>query len=210
MITIPTADLVGVISDVLPFASPDKDWPERWAVNIEWDGEQLHAFATDGYRLGWSRWEPGDVGEDEEVQDDLFTQWGSGDAPWSITLQLADATELAKVFKLPTKEWQTPLIVDYTGDRIKVRRDRDKKHSAITVVADAAGVAFPDVRVLLAKADKATRVARMSYSAKWLADFAKVRPRGPMQLHFTKNLTRVSIGERFTGAIVPADKVEEE
>jgi hypothetical protein len=205
VITIPTGDLTGIIADVIPFAFSEKDFPALCAVRLEWDGTRLHAFATDRIRLGWSQWEPGDVSDGEEVQDDLFTDWGTGDEPWATTLDLDDAKELVSVFKLPPKELRTPLTVDYDPerDRTKVVRARDTGHSAITVIAEGNGEVFPDLRVLLTKSDKLTKVTGQAYSAKFLADFAKVRPRGPMDLKFTAGLTRVSIGERFVGAIVP-------
>lgn len=206
-ITIPTGDLVGVLSDVIPFAFPDDILPELNCVRLEWDGETLHALTTDRYRVGWSQWTPGDIDADEAAQDDLFTEWGSGDEPWSTSIALADAKELVKVFKLPPKEANTPILVDHNraSERTKVIRTRETGHSAITVVADGLGLTFPfpDVRAQLAKADRVKAARNVLYKADYLADFAKVRPRGPMQLTFTATITHVTIGKRFVGAIMP-------
>lgn len=204
MITIPTGDLVGILADVLPFAHPDDDYENIHCVRLEWDGEQLHAMATDRHRLGWSTWEAGDVGDDDK--DDTVSEWGSGDAPWVAVLDLADAVQISKVFKLPAKQVMTPLTVDYDSDRhrVTVVRSKDTSHSAITISADDTFVEFPDVRGWLAKADQLAVVQEVGYSSKWLADFAKVRPAGPMKLRFAKGLTHISIGKRFVGAIVPA------
>lgn len=208
MITIPTGDLTGILADVIPFAFPDDDLPDIHCVKVEWDGRMVHALATDRYRVGISTWEPGAVAEGEQVQDHLFADWGSGDDPWAAVVALGDAKELVDVFKLGKKELQVPLTVDYdpSRQRVTVKRARDTGHSAITVVADGQGVMFPDVRGHLAKADAVKPARKASYAAKWLADFAKVRPFGPMELTFTAGLTHVAIGERFVGAIMPVGR----
>jgi hypothetical protein len=208
MITIPTGDLTGVLSDVIPFAFPKDDFPLLNVVRLEWDGHQLHALTTDRYRIGWSTWEPGDVGKDEDVQDDLFSEWGSGDDPWVCTLVLADAVEIAKVFKLGHKESQVPLTLDYEADRrrLTVKRAKETGHSAITISAEDTFEQFPDVRRLLANADKLAARREVEYTAAFLADFAKVRARGPLSMRHTKSLTHVSIGERFVGAIMPTGR----
>jgi hypothetical protein len=205
VITIPTGDFTGVLADVIPFAWPKDDFPQLNCVRLEWDGRQLHALTTDRYRLGWSTWEPGDVTAGEDLQDDLFSNWGSGDTPWTCTLALADAAELARVFKLGVKETQVPVTVDYEADRrrLTVKRAKETGHSAITISAEDTFGEFPDVRKWLAAADKLAARREIQYNAAYLADFAKVRPRGPLSMRHTKGLTHVSIGERFVGAIMP-------
>jgi hypothetical protein len=205
-ITIPTGDLTGILTDTIPFAFPKDDLPALNVVRLEWDSQALHAITTDRHRLAWSTWEPGDLAFGEDAQDDLFTEWGSGDNPWRCTLQLADAAEIAKVFKLGWKESRVPLTVDYEADRhrLTVKRTKETGHSAITISAeDTFSDEFPDVRKLLAAADKLTARRDIDYNAAYLADFAKVRPRGPLSMRHTKTLTHVSIGERFIGAIMP-------
>jgi hypothetical protein len=203
-LTIPTSDLVGVLSDVVPFASAADDLPTVNCVRLEWDGGQLHALATDMYRMGISSWEPVDIAVGEEIQDDMFTEWGSGDAPWRMTIALDEAVELVKVFKLPVKEGQTPLTVEYAPFQATFARYRDTGHSAITVVAPDTGVTFPDLRALLGAKDTLEPTTGVHFNAKWLADFAKVRPRTPMHMRFSEGFTRIDIGERFVGGIIPA------
>lgn len=209
MITIPTGDLTGILADTIPFALDTDDLPFLNCVHIEWDGQQLHALTTDRFRVGISTWEPGDIGPGEEAQDDMFTNWGTGDDPWATTLSLADAKELVKVFSLGKKELQTPLTLDYEQerDRTTVKRSRDTGHSAITIVAEGTGAEFPNVRKLLNDTDKAGRAPGLAFNARFLADFGKVRPRGPLELKFTgkqgDGLTHVRIGDRFVGGIVP-------
>lgn len=202
MITIPTGDLTGILADVIPFALPEDDLPSLNCVRLHWDGKQLHAMATDRYRAAISTWDPYDLPV-HDTQDDLFTSWGSGDEPWSAILPLDDAKEIVKVFKLGPKETQVPLTVDLDNGRLKVARARETGYSALTAVMTAVLVEFPDVRALLAKADVIEEVRGLAYTAKFLADFAKVRPRGPLELTFASGLTHVSIGERFVGAITP-------
>lgn len=169
------------------------------------NGETLHTRATDRYRVAWSQWTPGDIDDDQAVQDQLGVDWGSGDEPWSATIALDEAVELVKVFKLPAKEMQTPVTVDYDAERrtVKVRRDRDTGHSAITIVAVNTFVEAPDIPMMLAKSDRIKAARNATFNAKWLADFAKVRARGPMRLTFTPSLfVHITIGKRFIGAIV--------
>lgn len=211
-ITIPTGDLVGLISDVVPFGYPDAELPKMHCVRLEWDGTLLHAMALDGVRIAWGTWSPDDEHE-KEHQDSLFTKWGSGDEPWSATIDLDDAKDLAKVFKLGAKEQYVPLTIEKVGRAVKVVRSRESGHSAITTVMEDTFVEFADIRKMLAEHDVAIPVSGTILNAKYLADFAKVRPRGPMRLTFTGDdrAILVAIGERFAGAIKPirdADKAK--
>lgn len=210
MITIPTGDLTGILADAIPFALQEDDLPIINCVRLHWDGKQLHAMSTDQFRIAISTWDPYDLPL-QDTQDDLFTSWGSGDEPWSAILPLDDAKEIVKVFKLGPKEAQVPLTVDVDNGRLKVARARETGHSAITSVMDTASWEFPDVRALLGKSDVVEEVRSLAYTAKFLADFAKVRPRGPMELTFTgtNGLTHVAIGSRFIGAIMPVRLAED-
>lgn len=59
-------------------------------------------------------------------------------------------------------------------------------------------------------ADDRYRLRSVAYSPKLLADFGKVRPRGPLRLTFAgeHKPTLVAIGERFVGAIQPVKESE--
>lgn len=80
MICVPTGDLTGILADVTHFASPDLEVPQLNCVRVEWDGEMLHALATDTIRIAWSSWHRDDE-PDGETQDDLFTEFGGADDP---------------------------------------------------------------------------------------------------------------------------------
>lgn len=204
-LTITTADFTGLLSDVLPFALADDDLPTLNAVHLMWDGYQLHAQATDHRRIAWASWHPDDQPE-RDVQGDIFHQPGSGDPPWQILIPLADAAHLVKTYKLPPKEAvRVALTLDMVLGRLTVERERDSGHPAITTEIEARPGDFPDVRAMLAKVDVVQPVDGLAFTSKLLADFAKVRPRGPLELKFTgdRSPVLVTIGERFVGAIQP-------
>lgn len=210
-ITIPTGDLCGVLADCLPFAHPT-DIPVLNTVRLEWDGQSLHAMATDRYRLAWSTWDPDDEPDAEgDQQDDLFTRWGSDDAGWTLLLPQPDVKDLISNFKLKPKERGCPLTIERTvdaaGPQLTVDRSRLTGHSALrmVIVGDQSDAEYPDLRKLLADNSTAEPVRTLAYEPQRLADFGKVRPRGPMRLTFTgeHGLTHIEIGERFVGAIQP-------
>lgn len=203
-IYIPTCELVGILNDTIPFASPDEEYPVINAVNVFWDGEMLNAQATDRIALSWSRWHPDDDPTEDE-QEDLFQKWGGGDDPWKILLPLTDAQDIVKNFKLSTKLGWTPLTVDCLDDRLKVARSRDTGRSALTQEFQGREGEYPNLAGLLAAHSLPQPIDGLAYDAKHLALFAQVRQRGSMQLTFTgaNHPTHISIGERFTGAIQP-------
>lgn len=204
-LTITTADFTGLLGDVIPFAFPDDDLPILNAVNLAWDGEQLHAQATDHRRIAWSSWHPDDE-PDTDVQGDLFHQPGSGDDPWQVLVPLDDAVHLVKTYKLAAKEAvRVPVTLDVGLGRLTVERDRDSGHPAITTVIESRPGEYPNPRAILSGFDAVNPVDGLAFTAKLLADFAKVRPRGPLQMKFTGEgkPVLVTIGERFVGAIQP-------
>jgi hypothetical protein len=204
MITIPTRELVGIVADTVPFALAGDDVPSLHAVRLEWDGHQLHAMATDQYRVAWSTWDPGDP-LDENDQPDLFTTLGGADEPWHHYCPLDDAKSLVSAYKLPPKEGGCPLTIGVSNGSLTIERARETGYSALTMTIAGRGVDNPpDIRKMLAQHDAAGPVTEVAYTGKWLSDFgAKVRQNGPLRLTFCGKVTLVTIGERFTGAIVP-------
>lgn len=204
MLTIPTCELVGAIQDVAPMAWDDDTLPALNVVHLELDDDHLHTMATDRYRVGWSRWTPADPPEEPE-QERLDADWGWDDEPWSCSLTLADAQHLVKVFALPTKEGWTPVTVEHGTRRLTVARSADTGHPAYTAVYETVAAQFPDIRRMLARRSTVDDIQQIAFSARYLADFGKVRPFGPLEMWFTgrHTLCHVRIGDRFTGAIVP-------
>lgn len=208
-VTITTADLVGLLGDTIPFAHGDDDLPYLNAINVVWDGDKLHAQATDMYRIAWSSWHQDDEPE-RDYQTDLLAPVGSDDDPWQVLVPLDDAQHLVKTFKLPPKESYAVVTLDVDVHRLTVKRARETGHCQIRVDIDgvqtAEGVGFPDLAALLSKFDVVSKVDGIAFNPKLLADFGKVRPRGnAMSLRFTgeDSAVLVTIGERFCGSIMP-------
>lgn len=207
-VTIPTGDLIGLISDVAPFAAQD-DKSLFNCVRLEWDGNLLHAMATDRYHLAWGQWHPDDEHELPR-QDSLFTTFGGDGDPWSAVIGLPDALHIKKVFKLGKKQWATALTVQLTEDgSVEVARDHDTGYSALIATLPGLDRELIDFRAVLSKHDTTKERAGLAFNAKQLADFAKVRARGPMHMIFTETIAHVSIGQRFCGAIMPINETEE-
>lgn len=204
MITIPTGELVGLLGDVIPMASADGDLPTLNAVHLHWDGEKLHAQATDRQHIGWSMWHPNDTPV-EDHQGDLLNQWGGTDEPWKATICLADAKHLVKTYKLGGKQWFIPLTVEHTTAGVRVVRARETGHSAISTVVRDTFEEFPKVDKALDPKRAVRNVAALAFNAKSLAVFAKVRARGDMEMRFggPTGLVHIHIGERFRGGIQP-------
>lgn len=135
----------------------------------------------------------------------VHRDWGGTDDPWHATISLEDAKHLVKTYKLGSKEIWVPLTIEHVGRSVRVVRSRDTGHSAISTVCVDTFVEFPKVRDILAAKDTVAPAAGFNLNAKYLADFAKVRPRGPLVMRFTgeHSLIHLSIGERFAGAIQP-------
>lgn len=212
MLTIPTYDLVGLLTDVLPFVDRDKLLPQLNAVRLEWDPdeERLHAFASDRYFAGWSTWSDNDPVDDEvDGQEQIEVQWGGGDGRWAVSIPYASAKEIADVFKLTGKHARTPLTVTLPRNgQIAVSRAGDYGMSALKLTTPAHTTAeFPNVRRLLTDAAdrSAAPVDSIMFAPSRLAAFDKVRPHGPMRMQFSGNrgLVLVTMGETFVGAVAP-------
>lgn len=208
-ITIPTTEFVGLIGDVLAFAFPKPDLPHVNCVRFDWDGEMLHAAATDTLRAARSSWHPDDA-DGSSDQDSLFTTLGGADDPWMVIAGYAEARELVNVYKLPSKEGRTPLALDYNRGSLRVIRSRDTGHQAITTVVESKAVDFPDVRKALDVEPVVEGVEAIHFVGQHLADLGSVRQRGTLRLAFAgpRRATRVTIGERFVATLNP-DRVGE-
>jgi hypothetical protein len=195
VITLPTREFVGLLGDAIPFALDSDDLPDYRIVRVEWDGKRLHASATDTMRAARSTWDPDD---DDAGQSAMFPVLGGVDDRWAVLVDLAEAKELAKVYKLPAKEGDTPLTLDYRNGYLVVDRSKDTGHSAIKVVVQGRLVNFPNL--------SKQAVEELPYTGGQLAAFGQVRQRGPMTLTFQgpREPTVVRIGERFVGTLMPA------
>lgn len=217
MIVVPTGEFLGLLSDAIPFADADKSATTHACVLLEWDGAMLHTQATDRSFWGHASWHPKDDPDTDVEQESLLAQWGGADEPWRCVIELPDAKDVVKNFKLGPKEWGITLHVDLVGARLRISRDRDDEHSALRQDLECrawpvTGQLFPDVAEWLAPRVKTRNRATetVSFAARRLAAFAKVRQRGPITFKFwgETGATDITIGERFEGAIRPSKPAE--
>ena len=127
MITIPTSELIGGLSDVLPHVTDPNG--SLAGVALAWDGTALKFSVYDVLSGVTVHWVPGE-GDESEVDDDEDPAvedlaWGGDDDPWATFLGYAQVKEIVKVFRLPAKLWRVPVRVKCspTGDRVTVERD---------------------------------------------------------------------------------------
>jgi hypothetical protein len=185
-ITIPTAELIGLLTDVASFAPADKD-DIYWGVQLEWGGRDVYPNGTDelGVRIdeltasaysttsgARATWEPG-TGREGEIDesgkapaiDTEDVRWGGDDSPWRAFLSMSDVRDLIKLFKVPAKLWAYPLTLDVsaTGDRLTVRRTAEFGKPAASMTVDThtdrfgyEGVKFPDVAAVVKEAREHT------------------------------------------------------
>lgn len=180
-ITIPTAELIGLLTDVASFAPTDKD-DVYWGVQLEWsrrevdatdnnDWYETEALVASAYSTtsgACATWEPG-TGREGEIDESGKTpaidtedvRWGGDDSPWRAFLSMDDVRDLIKLFKVPARLWAYPLTLDIsaTGDRLTVRRTAEFGKPAASMTVDThtdrfgyEGVKFPDVAAVVAEA----------------------------------------------------------
>lgn len=204
-IAIPTAELVGILADVIPFASTDPSLPGLNGVYLRWRDGNLEAMATDHLRAAVSWWDE-DVAPTETVEEDLFTEWG-GDVTdrWGLMLDLGQVKDLVRAFKPKPKRGWAPVRITGRLDQVEVLRDNSGGMSALRMILPAVGGGkFPDVRLALGKINPPKPTRHVAFSAQGLAAFAKVRPTGPLRMHLSGDgkATRITIGPRFEGVIM--------
>lgn len=211
-IIIPTEDLVGIIKDVLPFVSPDKEDTVLRAVRFEWDGTMLHTQSTNELAIAWASWHPDDAPA-EDGQDSILALPGGDDDPRAWRMPFDDAKKLADIYALPAKFGRIPLHLTINTDRIAVRRDRNGPIPGITTTwaTQDDTDAFPNIRSLLAQASALEPVKGIAFNPEYLAAFKQVRPRGPLEMAFTgeSGMVLVQVGNRFCGGITPVRRGDE-
>lgn len=209
MITMPTRELVGLLADVVAFASPDDEDTYWHRIVIRWDGERLHASAGDAVRAAHVSWGPDDEDADDDALFDVTRT--SDDEPWHLALLPGDVKDIVAKFKLSAKQGAAPLNVDGNMHRLRIQRDGEAR-IALTSVAEARPWAdeHPDVEATVRTIrDDAGRPgnsrATVEYSGAGLSDFANpkvVRQRGSVNLYFGPHSTYVTVGVHFEGALV--------
>lgn len=198
MITIPTAELLGLIQDVAPFAYQHDDDPDINVLQIRWDGDMLHMAATDRSRAARSSWSP----RDEPGADGrLLSGFGGADNPWGVLSPLPSVLELIRVYKLPEKKAHAPLQLDWNGSRLRVIRRKDTGHQAITTEVDTVLVEFPNLTAALDVEMMPEKIDSIAFEPAHVATFAGVRPRGSLRIDVHPDFCRVRVGPRFVATL---------
>lgn len=208
----PTREFVGLLTDVLPFASPDDEDTAWHRIVLTWDGARLHASAGNGLRMAWMSW---GVDDGDQPTIPAFAYTPEGDSQWELAILPSDAKELATKFKVSPKEGETPLLVDGSADGITVRRHSDTGMVALTGAAlsrpwDDNAPNIPDqIGKVADRASNGQPVKVAAFSGMLLADFANpkvVRQRGDVILSFGPASAYVQIGRHFRGALINAER----
>lgn len=231
-ITIPTRELITIISDALVFAPADKD-AELYGIQLRRDGSALRAAGYDvlsGAESSWY-WEQETDSEDAPV-------WGPDDEPgepdeWSVFLPLPDAKEIVKTYKLAPKFGATPVHLDFsqpmvaddgesTAPRLYLTRQRhpwctahslilqtvpDVKFLSIGAIIDAASDAMVGSTAVADDADPGSLT--MSFNPARLAQFGRIFPHGVALVRYLgrEQPTIVHVGGRVRGFVFPAGAV---
>jgi hypothetical protein len=209
LITVPTMEFVGALNDVIPFASKEKDDPAYGIVRIECDGDDVITLASNRNQHVRYFWDPNTV----EIRESR---------PFSIGIDLADAVNLARTFKLPTKLSWAPLHIGTSVDdfeensyRLRVWRDGGEDWSKISQDVTGRGrprpetkdIPEPNIHGLIRDfADRESHLEKIAFSGDRLANFGKVRAHGPVEFEFSgeaHQAVRVTVGPRFAGVVWP-------
>jgi hypothetical protein len=215
MIIIPTTELIGCISDVLPiFTVPPKDNP-LGGIRIAWDRESLFFTAYDVYTGAQVEWTPGfgaesdmENGPEGSVWDDDIA-WGGDDPAWEVFIRYEDAKEILKLFKLPAKLWRTPvsLKVNDIGTKLIIERDDSRRGERLLVLAtdnDRLRDLPPFTEWIDRSVYQPYATDTISFpSPARLGSFGAVRPHGPITFTFGSegHPAGIEIGSRFRGFI---------
>lgn len=208
MITIPTTELIGGLTDVLPQLTDEKS--DYAGVRIDWDGTSLHFSAYDVHSGATVFWTPGEGAEGDIDEDDARdVNWGGDDAAWRTWISVANAKEIVKLFKLPAKLWRFPvgLKCSPTGDRLIVEReDGPRVGRTLMAWADPTKVhSVPDVRAIAYAEDRQSniKIGPFEVAAYRLAAFGNVRGHGVLRFDFggPDEPVGVTMGQRFAGFV---------
>lgn len=209
MITIPTTELIGGLTDVLPTISNPKS--ELAGVKIAWDGDALHFTVYDVLSGATVQWVPGEGSESESDEDDETADdvnWGGDDAPWATWISLAQAKEILKLFTLPAKLWRFPVTLkcSLSGDRLTVERTDSPKGERLLSLPGYPEMLrkMPDVRGVAGSFSETTPTAYLRFAGPRLAALGAVRYHGAMVLTHGADDDApvcVTMGSRFVGFI---------
>jgi hypothetical protein len=213
MITIPTTELIGGLTDVLPHISDEKG--ATAGVAIEWDGEALR-FTVDDHLSGVTvTWVPGEGAEgsqeerEKEDAEDDDIEWGGEDEPWRVFIWPAQAKEIVKLFKLPAKLWRFPVTLKASSpsrDRLIIEREDGPRVGRLLMVQTDQDV-LPKLRDPAAVSAYHTEepAGSTAFAHTRIGAFGAARFHGAMTISYggVGNPAVVHMGTRLTGYIYP-------
>lgn len=222
MITIPTSELLGLLTDVSGFADPDKDGPHygvllSWRLDVVGNGT-LTAAAYHVLAGAEATWFPGEGAEaeptgDREKIDAEQVEWGDQvepSDPWSAFIDSETVAQIVKVFKVPAAYWRLPLTLHVTpvGSRLTIERSGEwgRPAQSITVRVDPDRTRqFPSIQETLASHVPASSVGQR-YWSHTLGLLGTVRSHAELQMipGAQGHPTALAMGRRWTGFVWPA------
>jgi hypothetical protein len=223
MIALPTREITGMIGDVLPFVSPDKDDLRHHCVRIESRDAHVKMLATNRTQAVRVSWTEDDVDATPEDDDAVFAEYGpeTGHPAFDVRIGVAEAKSLASAFKLPTKLGWAPVSLRVIGDSyaanlytlIVERKASGELWPALTMRVSGVGVPIPEngdtaevdihqaIDMVSGKAP--TPLHGVAFNPKLLGNFAKVERHGAMRMFFTSAVdgapVHIEMGTRFEG-----------
>lgn len=222
MITIPTHELIGMISDMLPFVDTDKDSIATHCVRIEQSDDTLTMLATNRaqvFRVTWSSENDGH-------------NWGAG-SNFSVRISPTDAKAIVSAFKLGQKLDYAVLrvsarimSVEDNTYRLEIWRGAEEDMwSALTMhvtgrgtpIADNGDAPEPDIHGLINSAAGDDRpevmLAGLTWSPKLLANLGKVERHGAVRIAHRSSRDGAPVyvkAERLDGIMFPVKELSGE
>jgi hypothetical protein len=223
MITTTTAELLGMIGDMLPFVDPDKDSTALHCVRIEQSGDRLTMLATNRAQAVRVSWEAGDS-EGEE-----WRAHGSDAHGFDLRLTPSDAKAIVSTFKLGMKLDHAPVTLSRRAgpyadgtDFLKITREASEDHwSELTMVVTGRGVPnldagdAPEIDIHELVDKNAERAGvnvteALAWTPRLLANLGKVERHGVLTMSFTSMRdgapVYVKAGKRFDGIMYPVKR----
>lgn len=228
MITMSTEELVGMINDVLPFATKNPDDGEAYNIRLEVRDEEVTFSATNRVSAARVFWTP-DYEIHDNDEDGVYTaEYGVFEFPeFSVRLSIRDAKSIASAFKLPTKLDFAPVSISVELAsvldnlyKVKVMRRPSLAWTALTIHAAADGRPLPredgrdngemNVHEMIRKVRPSSGAdvvasARTAFKPESLVPFSKVTRHGALRFWHTStddgSPLYVESSERFTGMV---------
>lgn len=215
MITLSTAELLGMIGDMLPFVDPDKDSTAHHCIRIEQKGDTLTMLATNraqAFRVGYVAESAAGITLEE----------------FDVRISPVDAKAIVSAFKLGIKLEHAPVTLRVRGTSARhlvVSREREEEAwSALTMHVtareapnlEAGDSPEIDIHQVVGAASRAhvNMVPAIAWSPRLLANLGKVERHGEMVMAFTSTRdgapVYVQAGERFDGIMYPVKRERED